>query len=67
MKEKEGLVAATTTRVEDFSNKFEKKFSLVTLVSSVGSIGFVHDSRWIIDSGALCHMTRIRCIFLSII
>jgi hypothetical protein len=65
-KEKEGPVATTTTTVEDFSDKFEKEFSLVTLVSSVRSTGFVRDSRWIIDNGASCHMTGIWHIFLSI-
>jgi hypothetical protein len=39
---------------------------LVTLVSSVGSVGFVGDSRWIVDSRASCHMTGIWRIFLSI-
>ena len=52
--------------MEDFSFKFDMEFSLVTLVSSVGSVGFVGDSRWIVDSGTSCHMTRIWHIFLSI-
>jgi hypothetical protein len=33
-------------------DKFEKELSLFTLVSSVGSIEFVSDSRWIIDNDA---------------
>jgi hypothetical protein len=65
-KEKEGPVPAITATVEDFSDKFEKEFSLFTLVSSVGSTGFVSDSRWINDSGASDHMTGIWHIFLSI-
>jgi hypothetical protein len=65
-KEKEGPVAATTTTVEEFADKFDREFSLFTLVSSVGSTGFVSDSRWIIDSGASCHMIGLWCIFLSI-
>jgi hypothetical protein len=44
--------------MEDFSSKFDKEFSLVTLVSSVGSGGFGGDNRWIVDSGASCHMTE---------
>jgi hypothetical protein len=47
-------------------DKFEKEFSLVTLVSSVGSVGFVRDNRWIIDNGASCHIIGIWRIFLSI-
>jgi hypothetical protein len=65
-KEKEGPVASTAATVEDFSDKFEKEFSLVTLMSSVRSAGFERKSRWIIDSGASCHMTGIWRIFLSI-
>jgi hypothetical protein len=53
--------------MEDFSSKFDMDFSLVTLVSSVGSGGFESDNRWIVDSGASCHMTRIWRIFLIII
>jgi hypothetical protein len=58
-KEQEGLDTTTTTTIEDFSSKFDRELSLVTLVSSVGSVGFVRDSRWIVDSGASCHMTGI--------
>jgi hypothetical protein len=56
-KEKEGIVVAAKTTLEDFADKFEREFSLFTLVSSVESTGFVSDSRWIIDNGASCHMT----------
>jgi hypothetical protein len=56
-KEKEGPVAMTAATLEDFSDKFEKELSLVTLVSSVESTGFVRDGKWIINSGASCHMT----------
>jgi hypothetical protein len=65
-KEQEGPDTTTTTTMEDFSSKFDMEFSLVTLVSSVGSVGFVGDSRWIVDSGASCHMTRIWRVFLII-
>jgi hypothetical protein len=46
--------------------KVGREFSLVTLVSSVGSGGFGGDIRWIVDSGASCHMTRIWRVFLII-
>ena len=52
--------------MEEFSSKFDNEFSLVTLVSSVGSGGFGGDIRWIVDSGASCHMTRIWRVFLII-
>jgi hypothetical protein len=45
--------------MEDFSSKFDKEFSLVTLVSSVGSGGFGGDFRWIVDNGASFHMMGI--------
>jgi hypothetical protein len=45
--------------MEDFSSKFDQEFSLVTLVSNVGSGGFGGDNKWIVDSGASCHMTSI--------
>jgi len=57
--EQEGLDTAATPTMEDFSSKFDMEFSLVTLVSSVGSGGFGGDNKWIVDSGASCHMTRI--------
>jgi hypothetical protein len=65
-KEHEGPDTTATTTMEDFSSKFDKEFSLVTLVSSVGSGGFGGDNRWIVDSGASCHMTRIWRVFLII-
>ena len=65
-KEQEGPETAATAAMEDFSTKFDKEFSLVTLVSSVGSGGFGGDLRWIVDSGASCHMTGIWQVFLII-
>jgi hypothetical protein len=65
-KEQEGPETTATTAMEDFSSKFDKEFSLVTLVSSVGSGGFGGDIRWIVDSGASCHMTGIWRAFLII-
>ena len=66
-KEQEGPKIYSTTTMEDFSSKFDNEFSLVTLVSSVGSGGLGRDFRWIVDSGASCHMTRIWRAFLIII
>jgi hypothetical protein len=52
-KEQEGPDTSATTTIEDVSSKFDRDFSLVTLVSSVGSVGFVCDSRCIVDIGAV--------------
>jgi hypothetical protein len=45
--------------MEEFSSKFDMEFSLVTLVYNVGSGRFGDDNRWIVDSGASCHMMGI--------
>jgi hypothetical protein len=58
-KEPEGPETASTTTMEEFSSKYDKEFSLVTLVFSVGSRRFEGDIRWIVDSGASFHMKRI--------
>jgi hypothetical protein len=58
-KEQEEPVTAATTTMEDFYSKFDREFSLVTLVSNVGSGGFGGDNRWIVDNRASCHMTGI--------
>jgi hypothetical protein len=58
-KEPKGPETIATTAMEDFASKYDKEFSLVTIVSSVGSEGFGGDIRWIVDSGASCHMTGI--------
>jgi hypothetical protein len=58
-KEPEGPETTATTTMEEFSSKYTNEFSLVTLVSSVGNRGFGGDIRWIVDSGASCHMMRI--------
>jgi hypothetical protein len=62
-KESEGPETAATTAIEDFASKFDREFSLVTLVSSVDSGGFEGDVRWIVDSGASNHMMGIWRVF----
>jgi hypothetical protein len=65
-KEPEGSETTVTTTMEDFTSKYDREFSLVTLVSSVGRRGFRGNIRWIVDSGASCHMTIIWKVFLII-
>jgi hypothetical protein len=45
-KKPEGPKTTATTTMEDFASKYDKEFSLVTLVSSVDSEGFGSDIRW---------------------
>jgi hypothetical protein len=61
----EGPETAATAAMKDFASKYDREFSLVTLVSSVGSGGFGGDIRWIVDSGASSHMTGIWRVFLD--
>jgi hypothetical protein len=61
----EGPETTATVAMEDFTSKYNREFSLVTLVSSVDSGGFGGDIRWIVDSGASCHMTGIWRVFLD--
>ena len=65
-KELEGPETTATAAMEEFASKYDREFSLVTLVSSVGRGGFGGDIRWIVDSGATCHMTGIWRVFLII-
>ena len=58
-KEEEDMVVAATAEEEDFARRFEKEFSLFSLISSVGSNGVVHNGSCYIDSGASRHMTEI--------
>ena len=57
---------ATSAEVDEFTEKIEKEFLLVSLVSSCGSNGLEDARTWIVDSGSSRHMTRIRDVFLSI-
>jgi hypothetical protein len=65
-KEPKGPETTATVAMEDFASKYDREFSLVTLVSSVGSRGFGGDIIWIVDSGASFHMTGIWRIFIII-
>ena len=58
-KEQEGPKTDATIAMEDFASKYDREFSLVTLVYRVSSGGFGGDVRWIVDSGASNHMMGI--------
>ena len=46
-----------TVEIEEFSSKFEKDFSLVSMVSGTDSNSYMCDNTWLIDSGSTSHMT----------
>jgi hypothetical protein len=56
---------AATTAMEEFSSKYEKDFSLMTLVSSVDNEVFEGDIRCIMDNGSSSHMMRFWRLFLD--
>jgi hypothetical protein len=64
-KESEGPETTATRAIEDFASNFYREFSLVTLVSSVGSRGFIGDVIWIVDSRASNHMIGILQVLLD--
>ena len=57
---------ATSSEVYEFTLKFEKEFSLVSLILSCGNNRLEDARRWIVDSGFSHHMIRIRDVFLDI-
>jgi hypothetical protein len=63
---KEAQVAASTSiEIDDFAEKFEEEFSLVTSLSS-SSVAELEDiGVWFVDSGSSRHMTGMRSVFLS--
>ena len=48
----EDMVVAAIAEEEDFARRFEKEFSLFSLISSAGSNGVVQNGTWYIDNGA---------------
>jgi hypothetical protein len=64
-KEKEKQVVASA-EVNEFNEKFEKDFSLVSIVSSGNNNSFEFDKTWIVDNGATSHMTGMLDSFLFI-
>jgi hypothetical protein len=62
-KESEEPETAAIEAIKDFASKFDREFSLATIVSSVGSGGFGGDVRWVVDSGASNHMMEIWRVF----
>jgi hypothetical protein len=66
-KKKEAQVAASTsTEIDDFAEKFEEEFSLVSFLSSNSFAGYEDIGAWIVDSGSSRHMTGMRSMFLSV-
>jgi hypothetical protein len=55
------VVASVKVQADEFAKNFEKKFLLVSHISS----GPILVGAWLLDSGATCHMTRARELFKS--
>jgi hypothetical protein len=64
-KKKQEPEVSTSTEVAEFTEKFEREFSLMTGLSSSGSAEFGDIGVWFVDSGASRHMTGMRSVFLS--
>jgi hypothetical protein len=60
------VAASTSTEIDDFAEKFEKEFSLVSCLSGSGSAEFGDIGAWVVDSGSSRHMTGMRLMFLSV-
>ena len=57
------MIIAATAKEEDFARRFEKEFSLFSLISSADSNGVVQNGSRYIDNGSSFHMTEIWHIF----
>jgi hypothetical protein len=64
-KKKQELKVSTSTKVDEFTNKFKREFSLMTSLSSSDSAEFGEIGVWFVDSGASRHVTRMRSVFLD--
>jgi hypothetical protein len=60
------VATSTSTKINDFAEKFEKEFSLVSCLSDSGSAVFGDIGAWVVDSGSSRHMMRMRSMFLSV-
>jgi hypothetical protein len=63
---KKELEVSASAKVVEFTEKFEKEFSLMTCPSSSGCPVFEDTKVWFVDSGAPQHMTGTRSVFLSL-
>jgi hypothetical protein len=57
-KSKKDPEVSTSAEVVEFTEKFEKEFSLMTCLSGSGSAEFGDIGAWFVDNGASRHMTR---------
>jgi hypothetical protein len=64
-KGKKNAQVATSTEVDDFAERFEKEFSLMTCLSGNGSLVYEDIEVWFVDSGSSSHMMGMRSVFLS--
>jgi hypothetical protein len=64
-KGKKDAEVSTSTEVDDFVEKFEKEFSLMTCLSGSGCLVCEDIEAWFVDNGASRHMMGMRSVFLS--
>ena len=57
--------ASELVAIAEFSEKFEKEFSLMACLGGIGCLGCNGNLAWFLDSGASQHMIRMRNVFLS--
>jgi hypothetical protein len=56
-----------STKVVEFTERYEKEFSLMTGPVGSGFLVFEDIESWLVDSGASWHMTGLRLVFLDLI
>jgi hypothetical protein len=64
-KKKQEPEVSASTEVVEFTEKFEKEFSLMACLAGIGCLGCTGTLAWFLDSGASRHMTGMRFVFLS--
>lgn len=60
------MVAATSAEIDDFTEKFEKEFSLIACVFDNSIVVYEDSELWLVNSGASNHMTGMRSVFHSV-
>jgi hypothetical protein len=61
------VVSSTSIEIDDFVEKFEKEFFIVSCLLGSGSAEFGDIGAWIVDSGSSLHMKGMRSMSLSVL
>jgi hypothetical protein len=65
-KKKSKPEVSASAEVEEFVERYEKEFSLMTGPVGSGCLAFKDIESWFVDSGASRHMTGLRSVFLDL-